>query len=98
MEAGGLAPSGGILGYMTGGFFDDDYDPLAPMQASDEARADSESVGSFGPGDEDGPLDLGDVDDGGYGDGVVRIWVDDDGRLPSNARDSARAEHGQGAK
>lgn len=37
MEAGGLTPSGGILGYMTGGFFDDDYDPLAPMLAGDEA-------------------------------------------------------------
>lgn len=81
MEAGGLAPSGGILGYVTGGFFDDDYDPLAPMQASDEACADSEPLGSFGPGDEDDPLELGDVDDGGFGDGVVRIWVDDDGRL-----------------
>ncbi|WP_297749865.1 hypothetical protein [uncultured Tessaracoccus sp.] len=77
----GVTPSGGILGYMTGGFFDDDYDPLAPMLAGEEACADSESLGSFGPGDEDDPLELGDVDDGGFGDGIVRIWVDDDGRL-----------------
>ncbi len=77
----GVTPSGGILGHMTGEFFDDDYDPLAPMLAGDEACADSESLGSFGPGSEDGPLELGDVDDGGFGDGIVRIWVDDDGRL-----------------
>lgn len=81
MAADGLTPSDGTLGYMTGGFFDDDYDPLAPMLASDESCADAESLGSFGPGDEDDPLDLDDVDDGGFGDGVVRIWVDDDGRL-----------------
>lgn len=76
-----MTPLIGILVHISREFFDDDYDPLAPMPAGGDAYEESDAVGSFGPGGDDGPLELGSVDDGGFGDGIVRIWVDDDGRL-----------------
>ncbi len=56
---------------MSDDYFDDDYDPLAPMP--DRPRDDD-------PGPPDTPATPG---DGGFGDseGLVRIWVDDAGRL-----------------
>ena len=56
---------------MSDDFFDDDYDPLAPLP--DRPRDDD-------PGSPDTPATPG---DGGFSDseGLVRIWVDDAGRL-----------------
>lgn len=85
--------SAAILRSVSTDYFDDDYDPLAPM--IDAAPAD---VDAPGHGDDpsthadSGPKasneafvddTLDDEGDGGIGggNGIVRIWVDDDGRM-----------------
>lgn len=70
-----MSPSLGILPYVSD-LFDEDYDPLAPPPApldADEAGASASPAGSDDAHPSDGSF-VG-------GDGVVRIWFDDAGRL-----------------
>lgn len=62
---------------MSDDLFDDEYDPLAPPSAS---PAGGSVDGAHDDADTD---DWSSVDDGSVtgGDGIVRIWLDDDGRL-----------------
>ena len=70
---------------MSKDLFDDDYDPLAPVDVSTPADEEAEDPDDLEINDLDGFDDdpLGDADDGGFGgaDGLARIWFDDDGRL-----------------
>lgn len=71
--------------------FDDDYDPLAPQVAVGEPPAPDTMTDEI-PAADDVPSaheepvpdeELGEVGDGGFGggDGIVRVWFDDAGRL-----------------
>ena len=88
-----MNPSAAILRSVSTDYFDDDYDPLAPMidaapeDVEEQGRADDPSAHAAArPAAEaqtivDDALD--DEGDGGIGggNGIVRIWVEDDGRM-----------------
>ena len=88
-----MNPSAAILRSVSTDYFDDDYDPLAPMvdaapaDVDEPARVDeaSEHSGARRSAGAEAIVDdaLDEEGDGGIGggNGVVRIWVDDDGRM-----------------
>lgn len=65
---------------MSSDLFDDEYDPLAPLVVGEPT---DDHVGVHKGGLSDHDEELGTVDDGGFGggNGLVRIWFDDDGKL-----------------
>ncbi len=77
-----MTPSWGILPHVTHGFFDDEYDPLAPIaDVSDASCLPRSHPGGLAEGLVDDDEDFtGDHGVSG-GDGIVRIWLDGDHRL-----------------
>ena len=88
-----MNPSAAILRSVSTDYFDDDYDPLAPMvdaapaDVDERARVDEASEHSGAPRSAGAEAIVDDAldeeGDGGIGggNGIVRIWVEDDGRM-----------------
>lgn len=81
-----MNPSAAILRSVSSDYFDDDYDPLAPMidvapdNVEEQGRGGSRSGAEAQVIVDDALEDEGDGGIGG-GNGIVRIWVEDDGRV-----------------
>ncbi len=77
-----MTPSWGILPHVTHGFFDDEYEPLAPIaDVSDASSLPKSRPAGLAEGLVDDDEDLSGDHGVSGGDGIVRIWLDDDHRL-----------------